>query len=275
MSTETDKMQNIAGETRDALVEACDITVYAGKGKEAIEIVKNASFKAENGELTGICGPNGAGKSTLLRALSGFVPSSGTVKFNNKVLGSYKRKEIAQILSYMHQDTLMPFSFIVRDVVAMGRFPYLRSMSELDKADIAVIDDSMALAGCLDYCDKYVTELSGGERQRVMLARVLAQQTPMIFLDEPTSAQDIRHAEETMSLLRRLSDSGKTIVTVLHDLRLAARYCTKTALMFKGDIVACGDPEEVFHQGHLEYVFHIKADTFRNPAGQWDYFTRL
>ena len=260
-------------ETRKALLMASDVTVTAGKGDRFVEIVRKASFSAKNGELIGICGPNGAGKSTLLRALSGLIPSSGDIRINEKNLKDYKRRDLARILSYMHQDTYLPFSFFVRDVVAMGRFPYHKAMSEPDKADMDIIDESMRLSGCFDYSEKYVTELSGGERQRVMLARVLAQAAPMIFLDEPTSAQDIRHAEETMSLLRSLADKGKTVVAVLHDLRLAARYCTKAALMFKGDVVAYGEPEDVFHEVHLEYVFHVKASTFRNPAGQWDYFT--
>ena len=262
---------------RKIKLEAKGVGVAVGDSssgdKDKIEIVKNVSFEAQSGDLIGICGPNGAGKSTLLRALSTLIASSGSILINSKNIHDYKRNELSKILSFMHQDTLMPFSFTVEDVVSMGRFPYHGYFSEISEKDRKIIRDSMDLAGCYEYGDKYVTSLSGGERQRVMLARILAQDTPLIFLDEPTSAQDIKHAQETMALLRDLAREGRTIITVLHDLTLAAKYCNKTALMYEGQMVAFGDPEEVFHHGHLEYVFHIRTGTFTNPAGEWDYYT--
>ncbi len=255
-------------------VEAKGINVSFDKGQ--VQIVKNTSFAIEGKNLVSICGPNGAGKTTLLRALAGLIPAEGEIKILGKNIKEYRRRELAASLAYMHQDTVLSFSFPVRDVVAMGRYPHLSRMSDLSKRDKEIIEESMDLAGCYEYSDKYITQLSAGERQRVMLARALAQETPIIFLDEPTSAQDIKNSEESLYLLAELAEKkGKTLVTVLHDLRLAAKYSTQTALMYEGQMVAFGDPEEVFHEGHLEYVFHIRTKVFKNPAGQWDFYNIL
>lgn len=235
-------------------------------------ILKKVDFTADSGEFIGICGPNGAGKSTLIRALCGLIRTKGTVMIDDRSIYHYKRKEFAKMVSFMHQDTVMPFAFTVREVVSMGRHPYGATMTSFSRKDQDHIDSSMIQAGCFDYAEKHVTELSGGERQRVMFARVIAQDTPLMFLDEPTSSMDIKYANSTLALARTLADNGKCVVSVLHDLRLAAKYCTKLALMYKGELVAFGSPEEVFHEGHLKYVFGVNTQTFHNPIGEWDYF---
>jgi iron complex transport system ATP-binding protein len=235
-------------------------------------ILKKVDFTADSGEFIGICGPNGAGKSTLIRVLCGLIKAKGTVMIDDKLINQYKRKDFAKMVSFMHQDTVMPFAFTVREVVSMGRHPYGATMTSFSRRDQDLIEISMRQAGCLDYSGKHVTELSGGERQRVMLARVIAQDTPLMFLDEPTSSMDIKYANSTLALARTLAEEGKCVVSVLHDLRLAAKYCTKLALMYKGELVALGSPEEVFHEGHLKYVFGVNTQTFHNPIGEWDYF---
>ena len=173
----------------------------------------------------------------------------------------------------MHPDTRIPFSFTSREVVEMGRHPYASGLSEaVGAADRAAVEKCMRDTGCFEFADKSVTTLSGGERQRVMLARALAQDTPMLLLDEPTSNLDVRHTHEVFDLLRDLADSGRCVLAVMHDLRAAAKYCTRTVLMHHGMIVADGDPEEVLHEGHVAYVFEVPTRTFRNPAGEWDYY---
>lgn len=242
--------------------------------KTGQKILDSVSFSADNGSLIGIVGPNGAGKTTLLRLLGGLIkPAEGHVLYNGQSVHQFHAGTYARLCSYMHQDTVMPFDFSVRDVVMMGRHPYLGALSAYSDKDYRLADHCMTLAGCLADADKRVTALSGGERQRVMFARVLSQDTPMVLLDEPTSSLDIRHANKTFRILRQLADDGKLVITVMHDLRAAAKYCHQVFLMVHGQLVAAGDPEDVLHEGHISYAFGIKAKTFRNPMGNWDFDT--
>jgi len=237
------------------------------------EILKAVSFTAKSGEFIGIVGPNGAGKSTLLRNLGGLLrPTSGRVLFNGQVVHDIKPRAFATMSAYMHQDTVMPFSFLVRDVVMFGRHPYSSPLAAPSPEDEAYACQCMRATDCLELADKMITTLSGGERQRVMLARLLAQDTPMVMLDEPTSSLDIRHAGDVFLLLRALADAGKLVIAVMHDLRAAAKYCSRVLLIHQGRLVANGDPEDVLHEGHITYAFEIRAKTFQNPAGQWDFY---
>jgi iron complex transport system ATP-binding protein len=237
------------------------------------EILRHVNFKAHSGEFIGIVGPNGAGKSTLLRNLGGLLqPTSGQVLLNGQAVRAIKPRALARISSYMHQDTVMPFAFLARNVVMLGRHPYSSPLAAFSSDDEVYVRQCMLAADCLDQADKLVTTLSGGERQRVMLARVLAQDTPLLLLDEPTASLDIRHAGEIFLLARELAEAGKLVIAAMHDLRAAAKYCSRLFLMHEGQLVADGDPEDVLHEGHITYAFEIQAKTFRNPAGQWDYY---
>ena len=242
-------------------------------GKSGRMIVHDSSLKASSGSFIGICGPNGAGKSTLLRMLGGLLhPATGQICLNTTELSRIRLKSLARISAYMHQDTLMPFDFSVRDVVLMGRHPYRSGLSAWSEEDQHIAANCMELTDCRILADQAVTRLSGGERQRVMFARILAQQTPILLLDEPTASLDVYQAAATLELCRQMAAQGRLIIAVLHDLRSAAHYCDRLLLMHKGQIVADGDPEEVLHEGHLAYVYGIRAKTFRNPIGQWDYY---
>lgn len=236
-------------------------------------ILHDISFAAKSGEFIGIVGPNGAGKSTLLRNLGGLLqPESGHAQLNGRDIRTIRPRELAAFSSFMHQDTVMPFSFLARDVVMLGRHPYSSPLAAFSAEDENYVRQCMIAADCLDQADKMITTLSGGERQRVMLARLLAQDTPMMLLDEPTSSLDIRHTGEIFLLLRELAAAGKLVIAVMHDLRAAAKYCSRIFLIHEGRLVADGDPEEVLHEGHITYAFEIHARTFRNPAGQWDFY---
>lgn len=236
-------------------------------------IVHDSSLQATSGSFIGICGPNGAGKSTLLRMLGGLLrPATGQIRLNQTELTRIRLKSLARISAYMHQDTSMPFDFSVRDVVLMGRHPYRSGLSAWSAEDRTIAENCMELTDCQPLAEQVVTRLSGGERQRVMFARILTQQTPILLLDEPTASLDVYQADATLELCRQMASQGRLIIAVLHDLRSAARYCDRLLLMHQGQIVADGDPEEVLHEGHLAYVYGIRAKTFRNPIGQWDYY---
>lgn len=252
---------------------ACRELSYKVGPEKELTILNNISFSAQSGEFIGIVGPNGAGKSTLLRQLGGLLrPTAGQVLLNGRPLHAIRTREMAKSCATMHQDTIMPFAFPVRDVVMMGRHPYRSSLAAYSAKDEIYVQQCMEAAGCLAEADKLVTELSGGERQRVMFARILAQDTPLLLLDEPTSSLDIRHAGEVLLVARQLADAGKLVIAVMHDLRAAAKYCSRLLLIHQGQLVAEGDPIDVLHEGHISFAYNIQATTFQNPAGQWDYY---
>jgi iron complex transport system ATP-binding protein len=237
------------------------------------EILAGVGFCARNGEFIGIVGANGAGKTTLLRNLGGLLqPTAGQATINGRAIRSVRPRELARQCAYMHQDTVMPFAFLARDVVMMGRHPHSSALAAFSSTDEKYVRQCMIAAGCEEQAGKLVTTLSGGERQRVMLARILAQDTPLLLLDEPTASLDIRHTNESFLLLRELAASGKLVIAAMHDLRAAAKYCSRLLLMHEGRLVADGEPEDVLHEGHITYAFDIRATTFRNPVGQWDYY---
>jgi iron complex transport system ATP-binding protein len=249
-----------------------DLGYEAGLDKKQ-SILRQVSLDASSGELIGVVGPNGAGKSTLLRLLGGLLrPASGEVRLNGRPLARIRPMEMARLCTFMHQDTQMPFAFPVRDVVLMGRHPYSPGMGRYSAADAAYAEACLDAASCQDIAGKLITELSAGERQRVMFARCLAQDTPLLLLDEPTASLDIRYANEVHLLARHLAASGKLVLMVLHDLRAAAKYCSRLLLLYRGELVAAGDPQDVLHEGHITYAYDIRANTFQNPAGQWDFF---
>lgn len=251
-------------------LECSMLTVAVGAPER--RVLTEVTFSACSGEIIGIVGANGAGKSTLLRLIGGLqTPTSGEARVNGEIIEAIGPRRYARICAFMHQDTVMPFDFTVREVVEMGRHPYHSALSALTPDDNRIIDDSLEEAGCLEFADKQVTRLSGGERQRVMFARVLAQDTPMLLLDEPTASLDIRYAGEILDTVRRLARRGRLAVIVLHDLRAAARLCDRVLMLHEGLLIAAGEPVDVLHEGHISYAFGIRARTYRNPLGQWDF----
>ncbi len=252
-------------------LECRSLSYQAGR-EHPVTILKDVDFTAANGEFIGIVGPNGAGKSTLLRQLGSLIsPTEGQVLCNGRRVQDYKPRELACLCTYMHQDTVIPFDFPARDIVMMGRHPYSSGIAAYSAGDEAYVGRCMEAAGCVQDADKRVTALSGGERQRIMFARALAQNTPLMLLDEPTSSLDIRYANQVFLLVRELAEAGKLAIAVMHDLRAAAKYCSRLLLICQGRLIAAGDPEEVLHEGHIGYAFGIQARTFQTPSGRWDY----
>ena len=231
----------------------------------------NLSFKA--GEFVALIGANGVGKSTLLQLLLGLIAqSSGSVLLDGTDIHEQKRSDIAKQLAFVPQSIELPYAFTARELVAMGRNPYLGPFELESKTDQLVIEQSMAKTDVLHLKDRQVNTLSGGEKQRVIIARSLTQQAPTILLDEPIASLDICHQLETLDLIKSLTQAGKLAITAIHDLNLAAQYCDRLILLGDADddplnskriIIADGTPEQVLTQDNLARCFSITADIIK------------
>ncbi|OCL28112.1 ABC transporter [Orenia metallireducens] len=227
------------------------------------KLIKDVSFTVERGELFGIIGPNGSGKSTLLKLLSNIIKKEGGEIFLlGKELNQYRRKELAKVLAVLPQSTEVNFDFSVKDIVEMGRHPYLRNWQGITQVDKRVIERALRLTNTIDLVDKSINSISGGERQRVLLARALVQEAELLLLDEPTSALDINYQIEIFELLVKLRKEGTTIVVVLHDLNLASQYCDRLLLLNQGKINTVGSPSEVITLDNIKDVYgcDVKID---------------
>lgn len=220
------------------------------------------------GAITTIIGPNGCGKSTLLRALCRLIePRAGQVQFDGRALASYGRRDLARRLGFLPQVSTVPPGIRVRELVSRGRFPYQGFLRQWSREDEAAVDRALAETGLSDSADRLVEQLSGGQRQRVWIALVLAQDTGVLMLDEPTTYLDIAHQLEVLELCRRLNSGlGKTLVMVLHDLNLAARYSHHLIAMKQGRIEATGAPGELLTPQRVEAVFGIRAQVLPDPV---------
>lgn len=216
------------------------------------QILNDVSLDIEPGKVVGLLGPNGTGKSTLLGVLTGDLkPDAGTVRLGDQDINDYSRKELARTRAVMPQVSDFPFAYLVRDIVAMGR----ASWDTGDEENDAIVDAALARTAVGHMQDRDITSLSGGESARVTLARVLAQDASIVFLDEPTAALDVSHQERTMTTCAELADEGKTVVAVMHDIQLAAAYCDLIALMHDGRIIAYGPPHEVLTSESLSEIY--------------------
>lgn len=241
-------------------LRAVGIDVELGSRK----ILDDVSVSVQAGEVLVLVGPNGAGKSTLLAALSGDrAVDAGRVELNDRPLSGWSHLEMAQRRSVLPQQHTVGFSFTARQVVTMGRSPWART----DRADddSPVIERAMRTCDVERFADRPFTALSGGERARVALARVLAQQTETILLDEPTAALDLAHQETVMTVARESAAHGKAVVVVLHDLALAAAYADRIVVLEKGHIVADGPPDEVLSETLLTAVYGHPVEVMPHP----------
>ena len=230
--------------------------------------VSGVSAALEPGQLVGIIGPNGAGKSTLIRALLGLVRADGgAVSIDDTPIANLSRKDVARRVAYLPQGQTLHWPLLVERLVALGRMPHLGPLSRLSPEDEAMVDAALARADVLHLKGRIATELSGGERARVLLARALAVGAPALIADEPLAALDPGHQLDVMDLLKGEARAGSLVVTVLHDLGMAARYCDRLLLMDKGRLVADGKPMEVLTEQRLAKVYGISACI--EADGEW------
>ncbi|MBE8614384.1 ferric citrate ABC transporter ATP-binding protein FecE [Morganella morganii] len=245
-------------------IKAKNLTI----GYDNKRIIDNLTLTLPAGKITALLGPNGCGKSTLLKCFSRLLtPQSGTLHIGDKPLSTLSSRELSQHMALLPQHPMVPEGITVRELVSYGRSPWLPLWGRLSNDDRQHVKQAMAKTQTESLADRQITELSGGQRQRVFLAMVLAQDTPVILLDEPTTYLDINHQVELMALLMQaLKQKRKTVVTVLHDLNQASRYCDHLVLLAQGKLIAQGKPEIVMQPALLQQVFHIDAEIHPEPV---------
>lgn len=231
-------------------------------------IVDTLSLELAPGRITSIVGANGCGKSTLLRALARLMrPAAGRVTLDNVPLQDRPSKEIARVLGLLPQSPIAPEGIAVADLVGRGRHPHQRALAPWSPRDYEVVAEALELTGMSEFADRPVDELSGGQRQRVWIAMALAQETEVLLLDEPTTFLDVAHQIEVLDLLTDLNrERGTTVVMVLHDLNLAARYSDVLVAMRGGAVSACGAPAEVLDQQLIRDVFDLECQVMPDPV---------
>jgi iron complex transport system ATP-binding protein len=228
-------------------------------------VLADADCDVIAGEIVALVGPNGAGKSTLLGVLSGEIPcAAGAVELDSAPLASWTPLQMAQRRAVLPQAHSVGFPFTAREVVAMGRAPWVRTAQASD--DDALIDAAMAATDTEAFAARPFPELSGGERARVALARILAQDTATLLLDEPTAALDLGHQEQVMRLARAKSRAGAGVVVVLHDLNLAAAYADRVVMLDAGRVAATGTPASVLTAELVGQVYRHPVELIEHPG---------
>jgi iron complex transport system ATP-binding protein len=229
-------------------------------------VVRDLDVRITDRSFTVIVGPNACGKSTLLRSLARVLePQSGAVYLDGQAISSYPSKQVAKELGMLPQSPTVPAGIVVEDLVARGRFAHQRLLRQWSAADQEAVAGAMRQTEVLDLAGRFVDELSGGQRQRVWLAMALAQETPLLLLDEPTTFLDLSHQFEVLDLCASLHEQGRTIVAVLHDLNHACRYATELIVMKDGEIVAQGPPATVMTAALVEDVFAVPCRVMNDP----------
>ena len=230
-------------------------------------VLDNVDLAIPTGEITILIGPNGCGKSTLLKAMARILtPTRGSVLLDGKDIHRLDTKSVAARLGLLPQGPIAPEGLTVRELVAQGRFPHQTLLRQWSRTDEDAVNGAMDIAGITDFADRSVDTLSGGQRQRCWVAMVLAQETDLILLDEPTTFLDLKVQVDLMDLLAGLAHQrGRTLVIVLHELSLAAAYADYLVMMKEGHIVATGTPDEIFTAARLKEVFGLDAKVLRDP----------
>ncbi|MGM0509910.1 MAG: ABC transporter ATP-binding protein [Thermoplasmatota archaeon] len=241
------------------------------------KVLKDISFEMDKGEFLGVIGPNGCGKSTMVRAVTDVIGIwEGDIKIADRLLGEYSRKKLARKVAVVPQNTYISFPFTVKDIVMMGRSPYLRRFENPKKKDFDRVNRAMKVTGTYRLKDRKISELSGGELQRVITARALSQSPELLLLDEATSHLDIGHKLEMMDIVNKMcKERGLSVLSIFHNLNLAARYCERMILIDEGRIHAMGKPEEVLTRSHLRAVYGIEAEVHENPRDGGLYITPI
>lgn len=229
--------------------------------------VKGIDVNFEPGHFYSILGPNGCGKTTLLDLLIGHLkPASGEIFIQNRDISLLSKLEIAKKIALVAQNYNVNFPFTVREVIMMGRHPYIKRFSQPSEKDVQRVNDVMRLTEIDLFASRKITDLSGGERQRCLFARALCQDTPFLFLDEAFSNMDIHHTIRLLDLVKReMQQEGRAVISVFHDINLASIWSDVLIFMKEGRVVACGSTDEVMDDVLIEDVFHVKPQVNYHP----------
>lgn len=254
-------MSDVPGEAEGMRVDGLTV----GYGDR--DVFSDLSVAFPSGRFTAVVGPNGCGKSTLLRSMVRLLqPREGAVRVGGVDLATLRPKEVARQIAFLPQESVAPESITVRRLVTRGRFPHQGLLSAWTSEDEEAVDTAMRDAGVTDLSDRPVEALSGGQRQRVWVAMVLAQGTPHLLLDEPTTFLDIAFQVDLLRLLRRLTTQGRTVVAVLHDINQACRFADHVVVLREGRVATTGVPGEVIDADVVERVFDLPSTIVRDPV---------
>lgn len=244
--------------------------IYCGYDNN--DIIKNLSFKVNNGENLCIVGPNGCGKSTLLKSIANIIEYKGSIKIDNKEVSSFSRIDLAKKVALMSQMSEIYFPYTVYDTVSLGRYAYSKGVfSKLSMKDRGIIVNSMKKVGVYELKDKLITELSGGQLQRVFLAKIFAQDPDIILLDEPTNHLDFKHQIELLeNLTEWVKANNKIVIGVLHDFNLVQYFADKVLMIDSGKLISYGTPEEVLKGEILNDIYGMDIKEFMvNILQKW------
>lgn len=246
------------------IIELKGLTKLRGRKK----VLSQIDLDVRKGEFLGVIGPNGSGKTTLLHMISGVEKSNGgVIRVDGERVEAYGRKELARKLAVLHQDGIPSMAYPVRDIIEMGRYPFLNWLGRDQSIDAdKTIHRIMTRLDLLPLADRPVDELSGGQRQRVALGKVMAQEPELLLLDEPTTYLDIRYQLQFMELVAQWQKEEKlTVVAVMHDLNLAALYCDRLLVLQDGEVEAIGTPQELLTPDTINRVFKVKSAVAAHP----------
>lgn len=249
---------------------ASHLTIGYQTGTYEKRLYSDLNFQLQAGTLTTLIGPNGAGKSTLLRTLSGVQPVlAGSLLLNGKPLTKYRITELSQTIGLVTTERIACGGLRVEEVVAMGRHPYTGFWGRMKSEDCRIVEEAMQQTGIMEMRDRAIAELSDGERQKVMIAKILAQQCPIILLDEPTAFLDIASRTEIMCLLHDLTAIGRTILLSTHDLDQALQLSDRIWMLAPEKGLVCRTPEEAILYGDINLFFDSELSTFDQASGQF------
>ncbi len=230
-------------------------------------ILAPTNLTFEPNQITTLLGHNGCGKSTLVKLLSRQnTPTQGQVFFDNQLLSSYSHLEFAHRVAYLPQHPPITDGVTVRELACFGRYPWKGAFGRYSKNDYAIVDDAIEKVGLSPFANRFVATLSGGERQRAWVAMLLAQQSQCILLDEPTSALDVAHQHELLALIRELNQSlGLTVIMVLHDVNMAAKFSDQLIALHSGNVIASGTPKAMMTPETLMQIYGMELALFEHP----------
>ena len=270
-----DNLASAASESKitdDPVITFDEVTVTLGE----VTALDSVTATIEPDRFIGLIGPNGAGKTTVLRSITGALTlDAGEITLFGSPVDTLSSREVSRQVAVVPQETVLTFDFAVREIIAMGRTPYQSRIGGMDRVDQESVASAMEQTGVTQFADRSISEVSGGERQRILIARALAQDTPILLLDEPTASLDINHQIRTLSLVRDLVANGKTVIAAIHDLNLAARYCDELLLISDGHVLAHASPDQIMSRDYLQQAFDTEVAVTTHPITGTPHITPL